>query len=233
MPPRETIMATPSPEIVDAVGKLLRADPARRITVARNLRAPGRSFESTVTGTSMGSGLGPGSRIRVALVHRDRYEAREVVAFVSGDQVIVHRVAHRGRAGRALGYFITVGDATLVPDPPVDHGRILGSVTGVWFAGGWVPPRDPPRRSLRATVARSLSLTVAVGALYVSPRFTASALTHLHRVVGALRAAVVRRGQRRAPGPARPPGGCPRRPQPEEPVDGNDGDRLVRQLRDK
>jgi hypothetical protein len=133
-------MATPPPEIFDAIGRLLRADPARTLAVAQSLRAPGRSFESTVTGMSMGPGLGPGSRIRVALVHRAVYEAGEVVAYLAGDQVIVHRVVHRGRAAAARGYLITRGDATLVPDPPVDHARILGPVTGVWRVGGWMPP---------------------------------------------------------------------------------------------
>jgi len=195
------MVATPPPEILDAIGRLLRADPARTLAVAQSLRAPGRSFESTVTGMSMGSVLGSGSRIRIALVHRDRYEAGEVVAYLADGQVIVHRVVHRGRAAAARGYLITQGDATLVPDPPVDHGRILGPVTGVWRAGGWVPPSGPPRRPLRAKLARALSLATAVGALYVSPRATARALTALHRTAGALRAARARSGRRRAPGP--------------------------------
>jgi hypothetical protein len=197
----ENIVATPPPEILDAIGRLLRADPARTLAVAQSLRAPGRSFESTVTGTSMGPGLGPGSRIRVALVHRARYEAGEVVAYVSGGQVVVHRVAHRGRAAAARGYLITRGDATLVPDPPVDHGRILGPVTGVWRAAGWMSPSGPPRRSLRAKVACALSLAAAMGALYVSPRATARAVAGLHRAAGALRAALARSGRRQAPRP--------------------------------
>jgi hypothetical protein len=187
--------------MVDAIGRLLRADPARTLAVARSLRAPDRSLESTVMGMSMEPGLGPGSRIRIALIPQDRHEAGEVVAYVADGQVVVHRVAHRGRAAAARGYLITRGDATLVPDPPVDHGRILGTVTGVWRAARWMPPNGPPRRSLRARLARALSLAVAIGALYVSPRAAASALTALHRTAGALRAALARGGSRRAPRP--------------------------------
>lgn len=190
----------PSPEIADTIGRMLRADPARTLAVARSLRSPDRSFESTVTGTSMGPGLGPGSRIRIALTHRARYEIGEVVAYLADRQVVVHRVVHRGRAAAARGYVITRGDATVVPDPPVDHGRILGSVTGVWRAGGWTPLGGPPPRSPRAKLACGLSLAMAMGALYLSPRVTARALTALHRAAGGLRAALARR---RAPSPPR------------------------------
>jgi hypothetical protein len=198
------MVATPSPEIAEAIGRLLRADPARTLAVAQSLRGPGRSVESTVTGMSMGPGLGPGSRIRIALMHRARYEAGEVVAYLAGNQVVVHRVAHRGRAAAASGYVVTRGDATLVPDPPVERGRILGPVTGVWRSGGWVPPAGPPPRSPAAKLARTLSLATAIGALYVSPRVTASALTALHRAAGALRVALARSRRRRSPRPPEP-----------------------------
>jgi hypothetical protein len=195
-------LATPSLEIADAVGRLLRADPARTLAVAQSLRGPGRWVESTVSGMSMGPGLGPGSRIRIALVHRARYEVGEVVACLTGDQVVVHRVAHRGRAGAARGHLIIRGDATLVPDPPVEHDRVLGPVTGVWCAGEWVPPGGPLRRSSRARMARALLLATAVGGLYVSPSVTASVLTALHWAAGRLLAAMVRGGRRRV----NPPG---------------------------
>lgn len=198
-----TTVATPSPEIVDAIGRLLRADAARTLAVVERLRAPGRFVESTVTGMSMGPGLGPGLRIRIALVPRTRYEPGEVVAYLAGNQVVVHRVAHRGRAA-ARSYVVTRGDATLVPDPPVERGRILGPVTGVWRASGWVPPGGPPQRSLRARLARALSLAAAIGALYVSPRAAASALVALHRAAGALRAALARGRRSRSAGPTEP-----------------------------
>lgn len=195
----------PSPELADAVGRLLRTDPARTLALARSLRAPDRSFESTVAGMSMGPALGPGSRIRIALVDRDRYESGEVVAYLAGSQVVVHRVAHRGRAAAARGYLITRGDAALVPDPPVDHDRILGPVTGVWRPGGWMPLGGPPPRSLRAKLARGVSLAVAVGALYLSPRVTSRALSALHRTAGSIRAALARGGGRSAPSPPESP----------------------------
>lgn len=193
-------MGKPSPDVVDAIGRLLRGDPGRTLAVATSLRGPQRVFESTLAGMSMGPGLGPGSRIRIALAHRVRYDCGEIVAYLAGGQVVVHRVVHRGR-GAAGGYLITLGDATLVPDPPVVHSRILGPVTGVWRDGGWMPPSGPLRRSLRARVARALSLAAAVGGLYLSPRASAWALAVLHRGAGALRAALAHGGRRQAQGP--------------------------------
>lgn len=198
-------MATPPPEVVEAIGRLLRADPARAIALADGLRAPGRWVESTVAGASMGPGLRPGARIRIALIQRAGYQAGEVVAYLADGQVVVHRVAHRGRGAAARGYLLTRGDATIVPDPPVDHGRVLGPVTGVWSAGGWEPPAGPPRRSRRARAARALTLAAAVGALYLSPRATARALAALHRVAGAIRTALARGGPPRVPSPPRSP----------------------------
>lgn len=190
-----------SPEAAETIGRLLGSDPARALALARSLRAPGRHLESTVKGNSMEPGLGQGSRIRIALAHRARYERGEVVAYLADHQVVVHRVVHRGRAAAARGYLITRGDATLVPDPPVNHAQILGPVTGVWRAGGWKPPDGPPHRSLRARVARALSLAAAVAGLHLSPRATARGLHALHRAVGALRAALARNGPRKAQPP--------------------------------
>lgn len=191
-------MAMPSPEIVDAIGRLLRADAARTLAVVESLRSPGRSLESTLTGMSMGPGLPPGSRIRIALIHRARYDPGEIVAYLARNQVVVHRVAHRGRVAAASGYLLTRGDATLVPDPPVEPGQVLGPVTGVWCGGAWMPPGGPPPRSPWARLARRLLMAAAIGGLYVSPRGTASALEVLHRAVGALQAARAR-WRRRAP----------------------------------
>lgn len=195
-------VATPSPEALDAVAALLRAAPERTLDVARALRAPGRALDSTVAGMSMWPVIGPGARIRIDLCERARYEAGEVVAFVSHGQVVVHRVAHRGRAGAARGYVIARGDATLVPDPPVDVRRILGPVTGVWSDERWVAPGPRARRSWRARAVCATLLAVAVGGLYASPRATASLLSTLHRAAGPAWAALARLRRRRAPGSA-------------------------------
>ena len=195
----------PRPELIDAVGSLLQADPARIVALASSLRAPNRSIESTVEGMSMGQGLPPGSRIRIELIERAQYDTGEVVAYLFDGQVIVHRVVHRGRIGVAAGHVLTRGDATLVPDPPVEHARILGPVKGVWREGRWMELSGPPRRSLRARAASSLLLIAATGALYLSPRATASMLIVLNRAARGLRVALARRFRPHAPVPPATP----------------------------
>jgi len=190
-------VAIQDPELVEVIGKMLRSDPQRRLAVADSLRGSGRWIESTVSGASMGPGLPSGARIRIALVPRTRYDAGEVVAYLAGDQVIVHRVVHCGRAGAARGHLIARGDATLVPDPPVPQAHVLGPVDGVRCAGHWTPPAGPPPRSAHARLVRALLAAVSTAGLYLSPHVTASALVVVHRAAGRLRGAIASAVQRR------------------------------------
>jgi hypothetical protein len=182
-------LALQDPEVVAAIGQILRGDPRRTLAVADSLRAPGRSIESTVSGFSMGASLPPGSRIRIALLPDATYAAGDVVAYVAAQQVIVHRVLHCGRFGAARKHLIARGDATLVPDPPIAFDHVLGPVTGVWQAGEWKAPAAAWRRSAHARVLRAVLAALALAAMYLSPRATPWALLALHRGAGRLRLA--------------------------------------------
>jgi len=192
-------MTAPRPEVAEAVDTLLRADPARIVALVASLRGPDRLLESTVAGMSMGQGLPAGSRIRIAFMDRARYDVGEVVAFLGGNQVTVHRVVHRGRAGAAAGQVLTRGDAPLVPDPPVEQERILGPVTAVWREDRWTELSGAARRSFRARIVAWLVLQAAIGTLYLSPRATAGVLTLLGRAERALRFAMARGSRRQTP----------------------------------
>jgi hypothetical protein len=124
------------------------------------------------------------------LSDRERYDAGEVIAFLAGRQVIVHRVVHRGRAGAAAGYVLTRGDAAFVPDRPLPRLRILGPVTAVWKEDGWNELGGAGRRSVRGRIFAKLVLWVAMTALYLSPRAATSMLTLFHRVERRLRLAL-------------------------------------------
>jgi hypothetical protein len=191
----------PDPEVVAAIGQMLRKDPLRTLAVADSLRGPDHCIDSTVSGFSMGASLPPGSRIRIALHPPTGHAAGEVIAYLAGNQVIVHRVLHCGRAGAARRFLIARGDATLVPDPPIELRHVLGPVTGVWRAGGWVPAPGPSARSARARVVRFLLATLAVAGMYLSPSGTARALMTLHRGAGGLRGADGALRHRGVPGP--------------------------------
>ena len=193
-------VSTPSADLAQAVGALLLADPTRITALVSSLRAPGRSIESTVEGMSMGRSLPPGSRIRIQLIDRERYDAGCVIAFLAGKRVVVHRVMYRG-IGAAASHVLTRGDAPLVPDPPVPHSQILGLVTGVWKDGHWMNLPDAPQRSLKARIASSFLLLVAKGLLNLSPRVTTDALLFLHRMERVLRRVRMRGSRQRRPLP--------------------------------
>jgi len=196
----------PRGDAVRAVASFFRDDPARILTVAAMLRGRGRAVESTVEGASMGPTLPPGTRIRIELTDQGAYDVGDVVAFLAGAQIVVHRVVRRGRTGGARGCLVLRGDATLVPDAPVRHAEILGVVTGIRRGGIWDPVGPSPRRSLRARVAMSLLLVVVAGALQVSPRLAGSVAIALHRATRALRRARRRSAAGAQPRPAMPPG---------------------------
>jgi hypothetical protein len=183
----------------------MRADPARVVALASSLRAPDRLLESTVEGTSMGRSLPPKSRIRIALIRRERYETGEVVAFLDANSTIVHRVVHRGRFGAAAGYILTRGDATLVPDPPVNHQRILGPVTGIWVDGHWAHPCAAPNRSLRARMVISIATHAAAWTMVASPRATRALLMFLARAARDIRRALNRQIRQQPPVPTKSP----------------------------
>ncbi len=193
----------PAADLTRAVGALLLADPKRITALVASLRGPDRVIESTIEGMSMGQSLPPGARIRIELVERTRYDTGTVIAFLVGAQVVVHRVVHRGLAGKAAGLMLTRGDAPCVPDEPVTHAQILGPVTGVLRDGRWDAPHGAPRRSLRARIVSATLLLGATALLYLSPRATARLLARLHRWEGVVRNAKSRRFLRREPVPPR------------------------------
>lgn len=174
-------------DLVQALASFFRDDPARILAVASSLRGPGRTLDSTIEGGSMGRTLPPGARIRIALAERPSYAAGEVVAFLAGSQVIVHRVIHRGQRGAAHGYLITQGDATLVPDPPVNADHVLGAVIGIQREGRWTAVDALWRRTARARTVRSILRLALAGVLSVSPRAAQVLANGLHRLARSLR----------------------------------------------
>jgi len=194
-------VVVPRPEIAAAIGSLLEADPARIVALTDSLRGPDRLVESTVQGRSMGTTLPPGSRIRIELAQRSRYKPGEIVAFLAGTELVVHRLLHWGCVGAARGSAITRGDAPLVPDPPVRHDRILGPVIAVRRGTDWVAPKPACRRRTSARILAALLSAIAIGALHLSPGLASTLLGVLRRAEGAVRRIRVRNSRHRTPEP--------------------------------
>lgn len=191
----------PRADLARAVDTLLQADPARITALLSSLRAPGRFVESTIQGMSMGRNLPPGSRIRIALLECERYRAGDVIAFLAGTRVVVHRVLFHPRSGPASRFVLTRGDAPLVPDPPVPIRQILGPVTAAWVDGRWQDVPEPMRRSGVAVAIGSLMLLAAQAMLSASPRLATKMLLLMHRAERALRVVRHRRVRRQLPVP--------------------------------
>jgi hypothetical protein len=94
----------------------------------------GRIIESVICGTSMGSTLPTGCRIRIRPVSVSDYHAGQVVAFVSGGGIFAHRIVYRSRHG-----ILTRGDSRSLCDLPVPFDAVLGVVTEYLLDGEWRP----------------------------------------------------------------------------------------------
>jgi hypothetical protein len=136
--------------------------PDRILAVAGPFQREGRVVQSRVKGPSMGKTLPDGAQILIGLCRRERYAPGSIVAFVGPQKITVHRVAFCGRSGRGKGVLVTRGDASLLPDPPLDVGSVLGEVIGVQADGRWKAPAPCERRpALHRFVARTLELWIA------------------------------------------------------------------------
>lgn len=168
-----------SPELAAAIASLLKDDQERILSLASTLRAANRTIESTVKGNSMGPAMPPDSRIRIDLIPHDAYPLGQVVAFVGGGQVIVHRVVHTSR-----DYVLTRGDARLAPDSPVRREQILGPVSAISRDGAWVDVAPPAARGALVRTCATAALFAARILLHFGPGITGTAMRFLHVLEG-------------------------------------------------
>jgi len=140
----------------------------------------GQPVESELRGASMGLAIPDGSRIRIVYSEGSTWRKGEVVAFLAGSRVMVHRVMHVGRRGPARRFLITQGDGNWICDPPVALDTIAGRVEEFRVDDRWQGV-GPARTSL---VRRSVSLASLVllrTALEWNPSFAiriARGMTH-------------------------------------------------------
>jgi len=97
----------------------------------------GKTIESEISGTSMGSTLPSGCRIRILPLSNEEYRKGQVVAFVAGSAIFAHRIVYRSGQG-----VLTRGDNHALCDLPVPVGTILGVVSECLMDGEWRPFDD-------------------------------------------------------------------------------------------
>jgi hypothetical protein len=121
----------------------------------------GKIIEREISGTSMGSTLPAGSRIRIRLLPVEEYRPGQVVAFVSGNAIYAHRIIFCNRQGA-----LTRGDNHSLCDLPVPSRAILGVVTECRRDGKWCPLDDRVafnrERSWRRTIEILLRLSMQI-----------------------------------------------------------------------
>jgi len=182
----------------DPVGIEALTGPALE-AVATIWKREGRGLTARVGGASMTPTIAPGALVHLACGTVP--EPGQVAAFVLAGRLVIHRVVARS----AGGLFLTRGDASVLPDPPVAAAAVIGRVR---LGGPDGRPVDPPPaptspgRALALALCRPLldrsprAARLAIGALWAARRwFVATPRATIHRVWSAL-------GGRR--GPARP-----------------------------
>jgi hypothetical protein len=177
---RPEARTSPSLDVIEAGRRFFQQDPSRILAVAAHLRGPGRTVESTVLGVSMGRTIPAGSRIRIELVTPRRHERGEVIAFVAGHHLIVHRVV-RPAPRWPHDHALTRGDAAWIPDPPVDAERVLGAVIAIQRDGLWTSVDEPAAGPWLTRVLAAAVLGVVGCALRVGPGAADALVTLLHR----------------------------------------------------
>ncbi len=164
------------------LGSFIWGDGARVLAAANRRGDEGvRVVECELRGGSMTGAVPARSPIRIALLRRP-WQIGDVVAFMDGARVVVHRIVHRCGIGCAQEFLITRGDAKLLPDPPIEASAILGPVIEFSCGGQWRSIGPATRLPRRERLLACLVLAMAAVLLKIKPGFA-------RRFVNALEAA--------------------------------------------
>jgi lactoylglutathione lyase len=118
------------------------------------LARAGAEVEAPIQGLSMHPTLPAGTRVRVNC-GTSPVTRGDVVAAVSGGQLVAHRVVHVGRSGEAARFVITQGDGRTLADPPLERAAIMGVLAAAELGSDWVPiPPAPGRNWVSGWLAR-------------------------------------------------------------------------------
>jgi hypothetical protein len=128
---------SPGPELEDGLAPL---GGPQLLAVAELWKRSRREVVARLRGVSMEPTIPSGSE--VVLRCAEPIRVGDILAFVTGDLLIVHRVIG---LSDAAGWILTCGDAARVPDPPITDPRCtVGTVVMLRRGGELVTPPPPP-----------------------------------------------------------------------------------------
>jgi hypothetical protein len=126
-------------------------DLARLRAVTARTRAV---IHSQLQGASMGAAIPDGARIRIRSGPEDMWHGGQVIAFLAGSRVTVHRIVYEGKRGPARQFVLTQGDGNWLCDPPVNRSTVVGEVEAFTTGDEWQAIAAPRIRLDRRLVAR-------------------------------------------------------------------------------
>ena len=148
----------------EAEAPLVDLSAADLAAVASLWRKTGRSLRARFGGSSMEPAIPAGALVQLRC--GEPGAPGDVIAFLSGGRIVVHRVVARAADGR---WTLTRGDARILPDVPVrDPEAVLGRVAGLCRGAG-VEPVAPlsdsvVQRAMAGLFARLVSASPGMGA---------------------------------------------------------------------
>lgn len=148
----------------DSIGSLLWGNPEAILQTVSHFKASNQAIECQLRGGSMETSIPRGASVRISLNADKPYQVGDIIAFVEGKGIWVHRVAYRGSRKRKVDYLITRGDACFYPDPPIKCNRVLGRVTHHFDRDGWTPTMTEPGPG-RSTSLIAKTLLIAISVL--------------------------------------------------------------------
>jgi hypothetical protein len=125
-------------------------DLARLRAVTARTRAV---IHSQLHGASMGAAIPDGARIRIRSGPEDMWHGGQVIAFLAGSRVTVHRIVYEGKRGPARQFVLTQGDGNWLCDPPVNRSTVVGEVEAFSTGDEWQAIAAPRIRFDRRLVA--------------------------------------------------------------------------------
>jgi hypothetical protein len=144
--------------------------------------------ESRLQGRSMGSALADGARIRIRPIREEELRRGQVIAFLGGSRVMVHRIVHRGSNPGARPYLITQGDGNWLCDPPIRTDVVAGAVERYCSRrGGWTDVEPAQISWMRRAFALPFFLVLR-GLLEASPESACRLANAMTRIRMAFRA---------------------------------------------